>query len=126
MVLSNGYTRVCKHIASFICLLAFYLAALSVAQTIMGTPEVTSAGGVRCEEIHATLHAENLTPITGTLVERNQNKRCVCVCAQQVFSNNAVRMSVITLHSLISTLLAFTRCVHNRWTSFDCNMTENY
>lgn len=56
MVLSSHYTRVCQHIASFIYLLTFYLAALSVAQTIMGTPgEVTSVGGVGCEEIHATL-----------------------------------------------------------------------
>jgi len=80
MVLSSRYTRVFKHIASLICLLAFYLAALSVAQTIMGTPEVTRAGGVGCEEIHAKLYAENVTPLTGTLVEQNRNKRCVCVC----------------------------------------------
>jgi hypothetical protein len=116
---------------SFVCLLEFYLAALSVAQTIMGTPgEVTSVGRVECEEIHATLSAENVTPLTGTLVERNENKRCVCVCVcvwereQQVFSNNVVHMSVITLHFLISTLLAFTRRVHNRWMSFHYYMTE--
>jgi len=99
----------------------------------MGTPgEVTSVGGVECDEIHATLSAENVTPLTGTLVERNENTRCVCVCVsvsvceQQVFSNNVVRMSVITVHSLISTLLAFTRRVHNRWMSFHYYMTENY
>jgi hypothetical protein len=80
MILSSHYTRVCTHIASFIYLLTFYFAALSVVQTIMGTPgEVTRVGRGGCEEIHATLYAENVTPLTGTLVERNKNKGCVCV-----------------------------------------------
>ena len=47
---------------------------------------------------------------------------CVCVFQQQVFGNNVVRTSVITLHSLISTLLSFTRDVQNRWISFHYNM----
>jgi hypothetical protein len=79
---SNGFeqslhTSIQAYCVLYLFFFNFYLATLSVAQTIMGTPgEDTSVGGVRCEEIHATLCAENVTPLTGTLVERNQNKRC--------------------------------------------------